>query len=106
MAEHLGYHDLPVLFQDPGIVQNLGDVILVHGDDAATLHPLVEIALSHGSTPGIHARGELCPPRGIGGSALLGGRDEIVRVSHRNPSSDVDPADESVLVDVSGMLLR
>ena len=86
MVEHVSNHDLPVLPGRLGVVEHLCDVVLVHSDGVASGHPLVEVALGHGPALGVHAGCELDPSLGTGRSALLGGRDELVPVSHRNPS--------------------
>ena len=86
MVEHIGYHDLPVLPGRLGVAEHLCDVVLVHRHGVAAWHPLVEVALGHRPALGVHPGGELDPSLGTGGSALLGGRDKLVPVSHLNLS--------------------
>ena len=86
MVEDVCYDDLTVLPGGPGILQDLPDVVLVHGDSVAAWHPLVEVALGHRPALGVHAGCELHPTLRELRTALLGGRDELVLLSRRNPS--------------------
>lgn len=86
MVQDVSDHDLPVLPGCLGVVEHLAHVVLVHGDRVPSGHPLVEVALSHRSALGVHTGCELDPSLGTGGSALLGGRNELVPVSHRSLS--------------------
>ena len=74
------------------MVQDLGDVVLVHRHRVPPWHPLVEVALGHRPALGVHAGCELDPAEGRPGAPLPGGRDELVLLRIPDPSYGAPPS--------------
>ncbi len=77
-------HRVAVDRRGPGILHNLGDIVLVLCDGVGPGHPLFEVPFGHGPALGVDPGGELDPPLGReGGSPLSPGGKEAVLTGHR-----------------------